>query len=104
MSAPATPGGSAPFQANAPGYAETMAPSLRTVATEVVRRVELQPGERVLDVGSGTGIAAAAALGEGRTVMGVDGAAAMLDIARREVPEATFEVMDFSQLGLDDGA
>ncbi|HET7521296.1 MAG TPA: class I SAM-dependent methyltransferase [Candidatus Limnocylindria bacterium] len=99
-----TPEGSISFQANAIGYAQTMAPSLRRVAAEVVRRAALQPRERVLDIGSGTGISAGAALGEGRTVMGVDGAAAMLDIARDEVPGATFEVMDFNALAFDDGA
>jgi SAM-dependent methyltransferase len=98
-----TPESSAAFQANAPGYAETMAPSLRRVAAEVVRRAALMPGERVLDIGSGTGIAAAAAVGKERTVLGVDGAAAMLEIARREVPEARFEVMDFNELDLADG-
>ena len=100
----ATPGGSAAFQQNAPGYADTMAPSLRPVAAEVVRRAELMPGERVLDVGCGTGIAAAAAAGQGRTVLGVDGAAAMLEIARLDVPDATFEVMDFNHLELPDGS
>ena len=99
-----TPSGSSAFQANAPGYAETMAPSLRAVAAEVVRRARLQAGECVLDVGSGTGIAAAAALSDGRTVMGVDGAAAMLEIARREVPGAMFEVMDFHHLAFNEGA
>jgi SAM-dependent methyltransferase len=79
-----------------------MAPSLRAVAIEVVRRAALGPGERVLDIGCGTGIAAAAAVGEGRIVMGVDGSQAMLEIARREVPEATFEVMDFNDLRLAD--
>ena len=102
--APQTPTGSAAFQANAPGYVETMVPSLRQVAGEVVRRAALRPGERVLDIGSGTGIAAAAALGEGRTVMGVDGAAAMLEFARREVPGATFEAMDFHHLAFGDGS
>jgi SAM-dependent methyltransferase len=81
-----------------------MAPSLRRVAAEVVRRAALQPGERVLDIGSGTGIAAAAARGEDRTVMGVDGAAAMLQIARAEVPDVTFAVMDFHHLEFEDGA
>jgi len=104
MSRAATPGGSAAFQQNAPGYAETMAPSLRPVAAEVVRRAGLKPGERVLDIGCGTGIGAAAAVGEGRTVLGVDGAAAMLKIARRDVPDATFEVMDFSALQQADGS
>jgi ubiquinone/menaquinone biosynthesis C-methylase UbiE len=104
MTPAATPGGSAAFQENAPGYAETMAPSLRPVAAEVVRRAGLKPGERVLDIGCGTGIAAAAAVGEGRTVLGVDGAAAMLEIARHDVPDATFEVMDFNALRLADGS
>ena len=104
MSTAATPGGSAAFQQNAPGYADTMAPSLRPVAAEVVRRAELGPDDRVLDIGCGTGIAAAAAVGKGRTVLGVDGAAAMLEIARLDVPDATFAVMDFNRLTLPDGS
>jgi demethylmenaquinone methyltransferase/2-methoxy-6-polyprenyl-1,4-benzoquinol methylase len=79
-----------------------MAPSLRPIAAEVVRRAELQAGERVLDLGTGTGIAAAAARGEGRTVIGVDAAAGMLSIARQEVPGVTFEEMDFSDLAFAD--
>ncbi|HEX5578071.1 MAG TPA: methyltransferase domain-containing protein, partial [Candidatus Limnocylindria bacterium] len=60
------------FDATAEGYAATMAPSLRPVAAEVVRRARLQPGERVLDVGCGTGIAAAAARAAGAQVVGLD--------------------------------
>jgi ubiquinone/menaquinone biosynthesis C-methylase UbiE len=74
------------------------------VAAEVVRRAALQSGERVLDIGSGTGIAAAEAIGDGRVVLGIDGAPTMLEIARRDVPGATFEVMDFNDLRLDDGS
>ena len=104
MTRATTPEGSAAFQENALGYAETMAPSLRPVAAEVVRRAELKPAERVVDIGCGTGIAAAVAVGEGRTVLGVDGAAAMLEIARRDVPDAAFEVMDFNALQVADGS
>jgi SAM-dependent methyltransferase len=96
------PSASRSFDQGAHGYAATMAPSLRPVAGQVVRRAALGPGERVLDIGSGTGIAAAAAVGDGRSVMGVDGAPAMLEIARREVPAASFAVMDFTDLRLDD--
>jgi SAM-dependent methyltransferase len=99
-----SPAGSAGFLQTARGYAATMAPSLSPAAAEVVRRAALRPGERVLDVGSGTGIAAARAVGDGRTVQGVDGAPAMLEIARRAVPDATFEVMDFNDLQLEDGS
>jgi SAM-dependent methyltransferase len=97
-----TPGGSAGFLEGAEGYAATMAPSLRPVAAEVVRRAALQTGERVLDIGSGTGIAAACAIGDDRVVVGIDGAPAMLEIAQHDVSGATFEVMDFNDLRFDD--
>ena len=90
------------FDETAEGYAATMAPSLEPIAREVVRRAALRPGERVLDVGTGTGIAAAAARGEERTIVGVDAAAGMLAIALRTVPGVTFEEMDFEALGFDD--
>ena len=75
-----------------------MAPSLRLIAAEVVRRAALRPGEGVLDIGTGTGVGAAAALGEGRSVVGVDAAPGMLAIARREVPAADFVEADFGAL------
>ena len=104
MNEPATPAASTIFDATAEGYAATMAPSLRPVAAEVVRRAALQPGERVLDVGCGTGIAAAAAHAAGADVVGLDGAAGMIAIARREVPGVDFRVGDFNDLPFDVGA
>jgi tRNA A58 N-methylase Trm61 len=56
-------GGAAAFSDSADAYAATMAPALRPVAVEVVRRAGLMPGETVIDVGTGTGTAAALALG-----------------------------------------
>jgi SAM-dependent methyltransferase len=91
------------FSETAAAYAATMAPSLRPIAAEVVRRAGLRAGERVLDLGTGTGIAAAAARGEGRTVIGVDAAPGILAIAREEVAGVTFEEMDFTALGFADG-
>lgn len=92
------------FSRVADGYAATMAPSLQRMAEEVVRRATLQPGERVLDLGTGTGIAAAVAGGEGREIVGVDAAPGMLAIARREVPDVTFDEMDFSALRVEDAS
>ncbi len=92
------------FSETATGYAATMAPSLRPIAETVVHKARLQPGERVLDIGTGTGIAAEAARGEGREITGVDAAPGMLAIARREVAGAEFAEMDFAALRFADGA
>lgn len=97
-------GGAAAFSDSAPAYAETMAPALRPVAVEVVRRAALQPGERVLDVGTGTGTASAMAAGDGRRVIGLDAAAGMLELARREVAGVDFVHADFSDMPMEDRA
>src|SRR4029078_1782359 len=92
------------FSETAENYSDTMAPSLRTMAVSVVQRAELRAGDRILDAGTRTGmgaaadIAAAAALTAGREVVGVDAAAGMLAIARREVPGARFVEADYSKL------
>lgn len=86
------------FSESADDYAATVAPALRPVAEQVVRRARLAPGWRVLDVGTGTGIGAAAALGQGRRVVGLDAAAGMLALARQDVPEASFLEGDYMSL------
>jgi SAM-dependent methyltransferase len=48
--------------------------------------LDARPGERVLDVGCGTGHQAAALADAGIEVVGVDSDAAMLEVARREHP------------------
>ncbi|MGH2417260.1 MAG: class I SAM-dependent methyltransferase [Candidatus Limnocylindria bacterium] len=97
-------GGAAAFSTTAEAYAETMAPALLPVAKEVVRRAALQPGEVVLDLGTGTGNAAGLAAGDGRRVIGLDGAAGMLEIARREVPDVEFIEADFTRIPLEEGS
>ena len=98
-----TPPGSRTFDANAEGYERTIGQTLLPVARRVVDAAELQPGDTVLDVGTGTGTAASFALGEGRSVFGIDGSAAMIELERRRVPGATFQPMDFSHLEFADG-
>lgn len=90
------------FSETAAAYAATMAPSLHPIATEVVRRADLRANDRVIDVGTGTGHAAALAGGAGREVHGIDAAPGMLAIARREVPDVEFAEMDFATLGYPD--
>ncbi len=54
---------------------------------EIVRR-EVAPGERLLDVGCGTGTLAVAAAGSGARVVAVDRSAAMLAVARSKADAA----------------
>lgn len=83
---------------DADAYAETMAPSLRSMAAGVVFRAALQPRERVLDVGTGTGIAVEAARGAGSEVIGLDASPEMLAIARRNLPNHEFVEADFTAM------
>lgn len=53
-----------------------------------------QPGERILDIGCGTGHQAASLAGLGAHVVGVDADPAMLEVARAEHPEVRFEQVD----------
>ncbi|MEO8246376.1 MAG: methyltransferase domain-containing protein [Chloroflexota bacterium] len=99
-----TPAGSRTFDANAEGYERTIAQTLLPVVRRVVDGAALQPGEAVLDVGTGTGTAASFALGDGRSVVGIDGSPAMLELARRRVAGATFTRMDFSRLDFADAS
>jgi len=93
-------GGAAGFSATAADYAATMAPALAPMAAEVIRRAGLLRGETVLDIGTGTGTAAALASGEERRVIGLDAAPGMLEIARRQVPDVEFIDADFTAIPL----
>jgi SAM-dependent methyltransferase len=65
----------------------------------------LEPGSRILDVGSGTGRPTAEVLAEaGHDVLGVDVSPVMVDLAARQVPRARFLLADVRELTLDDGA
>ncbi|MGQ4364156.1 class I SAM-dependent methyltransferase [Streptomyces sp. SAS_272] len=61
----------------------------------------LTPGSDVLDVGSGTGRPTAATLAAaGHRVLGVDVSPVMVDLAARQVPDATFRCVDVRRLPL----
>jgi ubiquinone/menaquinone biosynthesis C-methylase UbiE len=90
------------FSRTAAGYAATMAPGLLPVNRQVIHRAALRPGERVLDIGTGTGTAASLARGEDREVVAIDAAPGMLDIARSRVAGVTFHEMSFDALDFDD--
>jgi SAM-dependent methyltransferase len=61
-----------------------------------------QPGERILDVGSGTGHLTAAIAQSGASVLGVDRSAAMIAQARENYPLLAFESHDVCALPYQD--
>jgi ubiquinone/menaquinone biosynthesis C-methylase UbiE len=59
---------------------------------------EIPPGTPVLDLGCGTGVPVARALAARYRVTGVDGSARSIELARRNVPLATFLQADMTQV------
>jgi trans-aconitate methyltransferase len=56
--------------------------------------LDAQPGEVILDLGCGTGHHAQQLVDAGARVVGIDGAASMIETARKSYPEIEFQVMD----------
>lgn len=57
----------------------------------------VQPGERILDLGCGTGHLAAQMVAAGASVVGIDSSPEMIDAARVAYPQLHFEVADARQ-------
>jgi SAM-dependent methyltransferase len=89
------------------GNYEHIAAQLLPVARIVVERAAPAEGERVVDVGCGTGNAALLASARGARVIGVDPAARLLEVARDEAArqglDATFLLGEAAALPLQDG-
>lgn len=91
---------------------DTVVPFFAHFGERVVTYAALKPGERVLDVASGTGaclIPAARAVGVEGSVTGVDISPGMVDVLRRRIAaegitNASAEVMDAEHLTFDAGA
>jgi SAM-dependent methyltransferase len=90
------------------GQYERTAAQLLPAAERLVERAALRRGERVLDVGCGTGNAALLAAARGASVTGVDPAARLLEVARgraaAEGLDATFVAGDAANLPAADGS
>src|SRR4051795_733952 len=89
------------------GRYERTAEQLLPAARLVVERAAPSAGDRVVDVGCGTGNAALLAAERGARVTGVDPAARLLDVAREEASagglDATFVEGDAAAIPLDYG-
>ncbi|MFC9994972.1 class I SAM-dependent methyltransferase [Nocardia sp. NPDC127526] len=65
----------------------------------------LRAGARVLDVGSGTGVPTARVLADkGFRVEGIDVSGVMVELARRQVPEAVFHRADVREFQVEPGS
>lgn len=72
-------------------------------AREIIARADIQPGERVLDAGCGSGRVTRLLLELTNDVVAVDGDAAMADKARSALPEAVPVLhQDLLELALDE--
>jgi trans-aconitate methyltransferase len=65
----------------------------------VVELLAPNPGERILDLGCGTGHLTAEIASRGAHVLGVDRSSTMLDQARRQFPDIQFAVADARAIG-----
>lgn len=70
---------------------------------KLVDALELTPGDRVLELGCGSGQVTRRLLDAGARVVAVDALAPMLDAARRRAPQATFMHGDALSVEVGDG-
>ena len=88
------------------GHYESTAAQLLPAARVVVDRAAPVDGERVVDVGCGTGNAAPLVAARGARVTGVDPAARLLEVAREQATaqglDATFALGEAAALPLAD--
>ncbi len=88
-------------------YERVHAPRLAEPARDLVRAAGIRPGDRVLDAGTGTGVAAAeaaAGTGDPASVIGVDPSLGMLAVARRVRPQVRVVAAAAIDLPFRDGA
>jgi SAM-dependent methyltransferase len=71
---------------------------------EAIRRVGVQAGQRVLDIGCGAGVFLGLAAERGAKVFGLDASHALLELARERVPDADLLRGDMQSLPYDDGS
>lgn len=90
------------------GEYEHSAPALVPAAKALVEAARLVAGERILDLGCGTGTVAIMAARAGAVTLGVDPAARLLEVARAQAAKERLDIQflpgEASSLPLPDGA
>jgi SAM-dependent methyltransferase len=74
----------------------------RPLWTDVLTALGAAPGMHLLDAGCGAGAGSVDAAARGCRVTGADASAPLIEIARKRLPEARFDVCDLESLPYDD--
>jgi SAM-dependent methyltransferase len=90
------------WSARAQDWATYQEPQHHEIYTSVLVHVPKVAGQRILDVGCGSGAFIRRAAKHGATVSGLDAATGLVTIARRRVPSADLRVGDLESLPYDD--
>jgi ubiquinone/menaquinone biosynthesis C-methylase UbiE len=85
-------------------YERVHAPRFADVARDLIAIAAVGEGARVLDVGTGTGIAGAVAVEAGAAAVGVDASLGMLAVGRRVRPSLRLAAAEAIDLPFRDGA
>jgi SAM-dependent methyltransferase len=85
-------------------WATLAEPSNQPLFAEVLERVDVGPGTRLVDIGCGSGYVAAMAAARGAGVTGIDITPELIEIARERVPDGHFVVGEMDDLPFEDGA
>lgn len=68
---------------------------------EAIRRIGVAPGQRVLDIGCGTGVFLRLVADRGAQPFGLDASTALIEIARERVPDGDLRVGEMEHLPYD---
>ena len=85
-------------------YGELLSPITGQAIEPLLDAARVRAGMRVLDVGTGPGDVAAAAVARGALATGIDIAAAMVELAARSNPDATFVQGSATELPFAEGS
>ncbi len=91
-----------PWGARVRDWAEIEDENSRELFETLHDALGVSSGERLLDVGCGSGLACAMAAARGAEVSGIDASPAMVELARERLPQADFRVADMASLPYGD--
>ncbi len=91
------------WQRGAEAYDRLFGTVTAAAITPTLEALQLGPGQRLLDIGCGTGQTVAAALERGVAACGLDLAPAMVALAQQRCPAGRFKVGDAEALEEEDG-